>query len=74
MPRVILVERAPDQDANKLKTLAGCLEVREAKLLRIYRGVSSELAVYEAIDTEYVRDAYRSADVAFVRAWPADVE
>ena len=74
MPRVILVERAPDQDANKLKQLAGCLEVREAKLIRMYRGAASELAVYEAIDTEYVRDADRSADVAVVRAWAADVE
>jgi hypothetical protein len=71
MPRVILVER-PLLTDEQVAQLAKCLAVRECQLVRTYRGEAREVAVYEAVSTDRVRESYRSAGIPFERAWPAE--
>jgi hypothetical protein len=80
MSRVIVVEYAfesaqsrelRDQDARRLSM---CLAVREARRLQSLLSVDGRraLATFEAPDAETVRNAHRSAGVAFEAAWPAE--
>jgi hypothetical protein len=73
MRRVIVVERPLELDGAKLAQLERCTAVREVTLVHLLRGTDRELAVYEANDTEAVRDSYHSANVAFSSAWRAEL-
>jgi hypothetical protein len=55
--------------------LKPCLEVRNIRRLRSWLAEDKTrmLCEYEAGDTQTVRDAYRSAQVPFVRVWSAQL-
>ena len=59
---------------DDLARLKRCLAVREATLLRDYRGLSGNrrLRVFQAPDAGAVRYAHASAGYASVNVWPAE--
>jgi hypothetical protein len=67
-----LTEEALERAA---KTLAPCLEVRNIKKLRSV--ISADrlrgYCEFEAPDAETLREAYRSARIAFRSVWPAQI-
>jgi hypothetical protein len=80
MPTPILAEYryeeplAPEEDAIQSAHLAGCLEVREAKLVKTYlsRDRRRRISVFDAVDADTVRYAHRSANVPFESVWATD--
>jgi len=73
MRPVIVVERPVELDVVKLAQLERCCAIREVALVQVIRGTDHELVVYEASSTEAVRESYHSANVAFTRAWRAEL-
>jgi hypothetical protein len=53
--------------------LAPCLEARDVKWVQTYvsKDRTRQLCIFQAADAETVRQAFRTANVAFVEVWPA---
>jgi hypothetical protein len=79
MPHVIveytfdppITEEEFDRMAEQLDP---CLEGRGVRWVQSFLSIDRKrrICVFEAPDTEAVREAYRSAKVGFERAWPAE--
>jgi hypothetical protein len=68
---------ATNQDFHRSEAaLKPCLEARGVSWKRSYiaRDRRRRICVFEAVDAEAVRNAYRSAGVKFERVWTADLE
>jgi Protein of unknown function (DUF4242) len=65
----------PEGMAEAGARLDPCLEVRGIRHIRswVSRDGKRGLCEYEAADAESVREAYRSAQVKFLRVWSADL-
>jgi hypothetical protein len=64
-----------EEHARIGKRLDHCAELRSARWMRSYLSADRTRMVceFEAPDAESIRDAYRNADVAFLRAWSAEL-
>jgi hypothetical protein len=79
MPHII-VEYAfePPATEEELDRIAAqldpCLEGRDVRWVTSFISLDRRhrICVFEAADAETVRSSYRSANVAFVRVWPAE--
>ena len=61
--------------AGAFKALKPCLEVRNIRRLRSWLAEDrlKMMCEYEAADTQSLREAYRSAEVAFARLWSGTI-
>jgi hypothetical protein len=81
MAEVVVIEQAfdpplTDEDHGRIgKRIDQCAEMRSARWMRSYLSADRKrmFCEFEAPDAESVREAYRSAGVAFVRAWTAEL-
>jgi hypothetical protein len=65
-----------DEEHNRMgERIDRCASLRSARWMRSYLSADRKQMVceFEAPDVEAVRDAYRSAQVEFVRAWKAEL-
>jgi hypothetical protein len=81
MANVVVIEQSfdpplTDEEHGRIgKRIDTCAEMRNARWMRSYLSADRTrmFCEFEAPDAESVRDAYRSAGVAFVRAWVAEL-
>ena len=81
MTEVVIIEAAfdpplTDEEHGRIGArIDRCAELRSARWMRSYLSVDRKhmYCEFEAPDVESVRDAYRNAQVAFVRAWKAEL-
>jgi hypothetical protein len=81
MAEVIVIEQTfdpplTDEEHGTIgKRIDRCAELRSARWMRSYLSADRKrmFCEFEAPDAESVRDAYRSAGVAFVGAWVAEL-
>jgi len=76
--QVVLVEYAmpPEAEVQEItRRLDRCLELRGARWMRSYVTLDGRRSVceFEAPDGESVREAFRTAGLAFDRVWVANV-
>ena len=64
---------SPEAVAAMVDKLRKCLIVREIETIAVYPAANGKrvVMVFRARDAESVRNAFRSADVAFERIWNA---
>ena len=81
MAEVVVIEQVfevpltDEEHARIGERLDRCAAMRNARWMRSYLAADRTRMVceFEAPDVESVRDAYRNADVSFVRAWRAEL-
>ena len=81
MAEVVVIEQAfdpplTDEEHGRVgKGIDQCAEMRNARWMRSYLSADRKrmFCEFEAPDAESVRESYRTAGVAFVRAWTAEL-
>jgi hypothetical protein len=81
MTEVVVIETTfdpplTDEEHNRMgERIDRCAALRNARWMRSYLSVDRKqmFCEFEALDVESVRDAYRNAQVGFVRAWKAEL-
>ena len=81
MTEVVVIEQifdpplSDEEHARIGARIDKCAAMRNARWMRSYLSVDRQrmLCEFEAPDVESVRDAYRNAEVDFVRAWRAEL-
>jgi len=81
MAEVVVIEQVfdsplTDEEHGRIgQRIDACAGMRNARWMRSYLSADRRrmFCEFEAPDVESVRDAYRNAGVAFVRAWGAEL-